>query len=745
MPTFAAVLRTAGAGGLQAPDATAAPGAWPSFWAWATTPGVVEVVLAAGVVAAVFGTWWQLARLVRGADSRRALEDYLLGVEQALHGDFPGARERLRRVLESDPENHYARLLLGKVLAALGEPEAAHREHLTLQRGFAIDSPENELLLAASLLAAGRPTEAAAAAELALQRLPDRAEGFEFVYRARLQGGEFEAAAATGRRLLGLVPDGPRRRELGADLARTWVQVGNERLQRGDVAAAGAALRQATSLHPAAAELPLLAARLDAAQQGAAAAARARLAAATEHALVVGARDPLPAPHGLPVATLAGLVPARRWTCRACAAPLEGAVDQCGRCGAGAPAQLAEPALVVGLPSPTQTMDAIDRNDAHVQRLVRGLLDGDGEPRAAARRELLELGARAVEELLRQAWPRSGAAREAAVELLRAMGPSITPALFAASDELERQRMLPIGSRSPAELVGRVVQGFDRSALPHIASLFASARPQHRKVLIDFFLGLADLDAFQSVLERFPPLEILHRLNKADGAVLRRFFQAVPRGHFVAETLLVEPAFYREDELLAAIPGAADPEVLQATLRRRGSSRTLSKALIAATDDAALAGIAEQLLVDLGPAVVDHVLAAYTDLERSDTQRQRLGAVLARLGAEAVEDLCASFGPEPSALDDQLRGVLVAIGEAAVRPLQDAYERSGWLERITAGMVARHTNRRAQIVQTLQRLGSPAAVEALAALREAERDPNLRLRLEQALHALAARPREEAP
>ena len=34
------------------------------------------------------------------------------------------------------------------------------------------------------------------------------------------------------------------------------------------------------------------------------------------------------------------------------------------------------------------------------------------------------------------------------------------------------------------------MQGFDRSALPHVGSLFASARPEHRKILIDFFLGL---------------------------------------------------------------------------------------------------------------------------------------------------------------------------------------------------------------------------------------------------------------
>ncbi|MBL9078968.1 MAG: hypothetical protein JNL08_15795 [Planctomycetes bacterium] len=722
----------------QLPAPEAAPSFWQRLLALGSEPGVVEVLLAATILAVVVVAWWRLARLVSGARSRRALADYLLGVEQALHGDLRGAKKRLAAVVATDPENHYARLLLGKVLADLGEPEQAHTQHLYLQRAFAIDSPENDLMLAQSLLAAGLPTEAAEAAERALQRAPERADGWEFVYRARLQCGDFDAAAAAGRRLLDLVRDGGRRGDFARDLARTLAQAGALRLDRGDTSAADAALQQARRLHDGCDALPLLAARLAARRDGVEPTARAWLGDTASPAALVPVAGAVAAPsRGLPMATLAGLAVPSRWACSGCGQPLAAALAECPRCAKRSPATLQEPGLVADLASASHAMDAIEQNEAHVLRLVRALLDGEGRERQTARAELLELREVAVEELLRQAWHRQGTPQEAAIEVLRTMGPTIAPALFAASDVLEQQRLLPVGSRSPAALVGRIVQGFDRTALPHVGALFSSARPEHRKILIDFFLGLADLQEFQLVLERFPPLEILHRFNKSDSAVLRRFLQAVPAGHFVAETLLLEPAFYREDEVLAAIPGAAHPEVLERALLRRGPTRTLTKALIAAVDCGdALAEVAGRLLAQLGAPVVDHVLAACTDVERSPEARRRLGDVLARIGAPAVEDLCASFGPEPTPLDADLTAILVAIGDAAVPALREAYDRSGWLEKVSIGLIARHTNRRAQIVLALARLGTPLAAAALRALRTEERDTNLRLRLDRALHDL---------
>jgi HEAT repeat protein len=83
----------------------------------------------------------------------------------------------------------------------------------------------------------------------------------------------------------------------------------------------------------------------------------------------------------------------------------------------------------------------------------------------------------------------------------------------------------------------------------------------------------------------------------------------------------------------------------------------------------------------------------------------------------------------------------VRIGDDAVAPLQAAYGHSGWLEKVSIGLISRHTNRRVQIARALRDLGSPAAGAALQALLDTERDANLRLRLQEGLHELGARER----
>ncbi|MBL8756736.1 MAG: hypothetical protein JNK15_25795 [Planctomycetes bacterium] len=718
----------------------------PTFWSWLAdvgrAPGVVETALAMLVVGTAFLFWWRMAALVRDARSRTALSDYLLGVEQALHGDLDGAHRRLSEVVANDPENHFARLMLGKVLAERGEPELAHQQHVVLKTAFGLDSPDNDLMLAQSLLRAGLPREAGDAAQRALQKVPDQAAAWDFLYRARLQSGEFEAASTAGKRLLALLRDGKQRQALAVDLPATLAQAGNERLRAGDAAGAATFLQEARRHDGNAPTVLELAFRLQAQTDGVAATVQALLAApaATGGDLVpVGPAATPTRKEGLPLVGIGGIPPSR-FHCRACQAPLPDRAAQCPRCLAVAPAVVGEPMLVDELASPVLAMDAIDVNDAHLQRLVQRATGaaGDDTVRAKARAELLALRDVAVPAVLRAAWHGHGLDQERAIEVLRAMGPAIAPVLFRASDDLGAERILPLGSRSPAAVVGRVVQGFDRSALPHVEPLFASAKPEHRKILIDFFLGLHDLEQFQLVLERFPPMEILHRLNKAESLVLRRFLQAVPRGHFVAETLLREETFRRDDELLAAIPGHPDREVLVAVMRARGPSRASLEVLVAGLATVELADVAELVLGELGPRALDHVLAAFADPEQGERERRALQRVLVRYGAPAAAAVVDGFGPEPTASDDALRAILVGIGEAAVPVLQSAYEKSGWLEKVSLGLISRHTNRRVQIILALRAIGSPLALASLQAFAASEGDANLRLRLTQALHGGAA-------
>ncbi|MGE3175016.1 MAG: tetratricopeptide repeat protein [Planctomycetota bacterium] len=751
-PTGAAASPATGPAATGAADAAPAGGGvldW--LWSLASRPGVVETLLAIVVVAVVVWTWLRMLRVVEGVRTRALLQDYLLGVEQALSGDLDGAHRRLQRVLEADPENHYARLLLGKVLAQRGDPAQAHKHHLYLQRAFAVESGENDLQLANALLACDRPAEAADAAERVLATDPRNRAALEFLFRARLQASDPEAAAAVGRRLLAQQPNAPT--ALRRDVAATVAAAGQYQLRRGDLAAAALSFEHARAIDGAASSVLLLGAQVDAARHGAAAVTQRLLTSAEQPAGAPGA-DPEGAALPVPVssravalgaatagagwlAALGPLLPAGRWRCAACGESLLRARARCPRCGAEDRAEVDEPLLFAVVETPAHLADAIEANAAHVRRTVRLALDAaDDHSGRAVRGAALALEDKAVGELLAAACGGDGPRADAAVQLLRELGPGITPALFAAADDLEDRRILPLGGSPIAGVVGRVVQGFDREALPHVEALFASARPGSRKILIDYFLGLADPEEFQIVLERFPPLEILHRLNKVDEPVLVRFLQAVPEQSFVAEVLLLEPVFYREDAILAAIPGASHPQVLEHVLVQRGPSRTLTGELLKALAEPLLRPVAQRILEAFSGRVLDHLLSAFVDRDRSAAVRAQLAQLLARQGPAAVERLCSSFGPEPTSLDDEIRSVLVAMGDTAVPALQAAYSRPGWVQRITVGLFGRGGNRRAQIIRALSSLGSPAARAALQSLRASEDDPNLKLRLQQALHRL---------
>jgi hypothetical protein len=173
-------------------------------------------------------------------------------------------------------------------------------------------------------------------------------------------------------------------------------------------------------------------------------------------------------------------------------------------------------------------------------------------------------------------------------------------------------------------------------------------------------------------------------------------------------------------------------------LKKRGPSRSLNAALVDGLADPALRPVARRILASFGPAALDLVLETFADLEAEPAVRAETRGLLEAAGAGAVEKLCAAFGPEPSALDDELRAVLARIGAEAVAGLETAYGRKDWLERLSAGFLQRHGNRRQQIVQALGDIGGAQATEALRRLKREEADQNLRLCLDRALHRIGA-------
>ena len=177
-------------------------------------------------------------------------------------------------------------------------------------------------------------------------------------------------------------------------------------------------------------------------------------------------------------------------------------------------------------------------------------------------------------------------------------------------------------------------------------------------------------------------------------------------------------------------------EVLVAVMLARGPTRALTKALIHGVADEDLAPTSQRVLEALGERVLEHVLAAYADPDSSDTVRERLARVLVRGGVPAAAHLADSFGPEPTLLDDRLRQLLVIIGDLAVDPMVAAYEHSGWLEKVAVGLMSRLNNRRVQIATALGDLGTKSARKGLKLLHKREKDDNLRLHLQRALHGL---------
>ncbi|MEM7199337.1 MAG: tetratricopeptide repeat protein [Planctomycetota bacterium] len=758
---------------LQAAGEAAGSGWWSAVRTLAAEPALVEFLLILGVLIVLLAVNLRLSRLVRDAQSRVAVRDYLLGTEQALSGDLKGASTRLKKVLDQDPENHHARLLYGEVLAELGEPAEAHKQHLFLQKAFAVDSLRNDLNLTRELLDAGRAGEAVDAARRGAERSPDDREALRMLFAAELAAGFPEAAGRTGVRLLRVLDQDAERARVRARAAAAFALAGTVRWEGGELDAAEALCVEAEALDGSEPDVQRLRARLVFAREGKEAllghvGTVPQLAAEGDDGAAAAPLVPVLA-DGTAAASLvpavavaasrvAALVPATPYRCPTCGGPRALDEPHCPHCGLSNRAVPVEPALMAGLESPGAVIDEVEANRAHVRRQLALALEGD----STSFDDLVAIGGAAVEEIFASAC-RSVDPAPAHVELLRRMGPSALPAMFQAYARLKERhvrnlsRLLHGGGRGTGVL-GKVVQGFGRDAQPYFEQLLETSDRDLRKVLLDYYIGLGDENELHRVLEHFPPVEILHRLNAAERDPLVRLLQTVAGEGFFASGLLVDPSFRREREMLLAVPDAADPDALIEVLARRGYSPHLAVCLIDGLSDERLAAAAGGLLDRLGPAAVDHMLSAFADLDRPASARERLKARLAAMGASLVEKVCALLGPAASSLDKDLHDLLVLLGPDGSPGLASAYRRGSLLEKIGGrfggAFVNRYNHRRVCIIKALAAVGGHAE---LLRLRAEESDNNLKLRLAQALHtepqarvadgddATAGEPRSEEP
>ncbi|MHC5065857.1 MAG: hypothetical protein ACYTG5_17980 [Planctomycetota bacterium] len=386
-------------------------------------------------------------------------------------------------------------------------------------------------------------------------------------------------------------------------------------------------------------------------------------------------------------------------------------------------------------------MDAVEENRAHMARLLEQVAEGDRN----AEEELIQLGESAVEETLAHA-VEHGAEDSAYVRILQAMGAAVMPALFAAyrkrkADWLARFGEI-IGRGSSAAVVGRVVQAFGEEALPQFDELLGTEDRDLRKIIIDYFIGLGDPKAFMRILEKFPPVEVIHRLNETPEVILREFLVGAESGSFLVEMLLPDPGFYRDVDVLAVIPDAADPSALEAVIQRRGFNRSLTTQLIEDLVDPRRRDTANRILDSFGDQTIEHQISAFADLDRPLELRVELGKRVQAMGAGVVDKLCDCFGSVPTGLDGQIVDALSSLGRPAVGPLCDAYSQGSLLEKFAGPLVNRYNHRRVMIVRALAAIGGGPAERGMEALRRGETDSNLKLRLAQALHQMSESKRE---
>ncbi len=704
----------------------------------AAEPALVQLVLLAVVGIAFWFLIGRLSRAVREARGRAAMRDFLLGVEQALHGDTKAAAARLSRVLTEDPENTTARLFYAQTLAELGEPGEAHKHHVQLARGFGVQSRRNQVALAQALLDSGRSADAVTAARAAVDQHAGELDAHRVLLRAQLAAGQPADAGETAQRLSLLLPSGAERERVRAEGARAFAMAAKVSLGGGDPATARRLLAQAAQCGGDLPEIKRVAAKLEWAQNGDPGLARhlVNLALPAPGESGGEADVHLPVRSAATPLALAAIAPHAAYACSNCGAPLPEPVPTCPHCGVHGSCRPTEPDLYRELDSPVHVIDAIEENRAHVQRLLQRA----GSGRTEAADEIVEIGAPAVEETLARA-VEIGPEDELFTSLLQRMGAEILPALFDAyrkrKDDWFQRFGEMLARRSSAAVVGRVVQSFGREALPQFEALLDSADRDLRKVIIDYYIGLADQAEFQKVLERFPPVEVVGRLNEAPTEVLQRFVSSVEAGSFQAEVLLVEPTFNRDADMFDSID-AREPGVVEEILARRGFSRATVRMLIDHLDDELRGAAAGRLLDQLGDRALDAQVSAYADLDRRATVRDRLRERLSRGGPRAAAELCECLAASPTPFDDDVLSVLVALGDEAVGPLVEAYKQGSMLEKFASAFVSRHSHRRSMIVRALAQIGSVEASGALQSLRQAETDSNLKLRLDQALHRLEA-------
>jgi lipopolysaccharide biosynthesis regulator YciM len=396
---------------------------WEALGRFLSNPLAIEAIAAILLFVGILLVFRRIRRVAEELERRRALGDYVRGLDEFLRGDFRDAIQTLERVLERDPENVEARIALGDCYRELGDAAEAKKHHHHVHKVFGHELARNFLSLGQDELALQNYDRAVKAFERCLELAPQESDAVAGLAQAYAEGGNPLEAAGFLRQLY---PEGPTQ-ELGVAerraAARRFAEAGAAALADGDaehairlytealafqprdVRARTGLVRAAHALGDPDRARALVRKHVDALRELAQAedvlfepvAARPAEAGVTPEPGAAAAEAEagtsfLPAK----IEEVGGVVAAveaktARYECQHCGALQRDYAEQCPACGAvGTLAALTELASLYTMPVADfrEAVDAVEENAAFVQGLAYRASTGDED----ALRRLIELG-----------------------------------------------------------------------------------------------------------------------------------------------------------------------------------------------------------------------------------------------------------------------------------------------------------------------------------------------------------------
>ena len=215
-----------------------------------SNPLVLEAIVVVILFVAALLVFRRIRRIADELERRKALKEYVRGLDEFLRRAYPEAIRILESVIERDPENVEARIALGDCYRETGDPAEAKKHHHHVHRVFGNELARNFLSLGLDELALNNYDQAVMAFQRARELEPHTTDALAGLAQAHAAAGN-PAGAARYLRLVypeGPQPDLPRKQRREA--ARLFTEAGAASLEEEDVEVAIRFFTEALAFQP---------------------------------------------------------------------------------------------------------------------------------------------------------------------------------------------------------------------------------------------------------------------------------------------------------------------------------------------------------------------------------------------------------------------------------------------------------------------------------------------------------------